>query len=324
LAGTVPSVQSPSGRQLRLAAHDQELVIVEVGGGLRLYRAGGLDVLDPYGEDEVCSGGRGQFLAPWPNRLGDGAYEWLGRRYQTALTEPPSHNAIHGLVRWANWTLPEPDSVRSPYTPQTPADSISVSYRLHPQPGWAWTLDFRITYRLTLDHGLEVRTTITNLSDEPCPFGFGWHPYIRAGLVDECELTLPAATAYIADERGLPTGRTSVEGTDLDFRRPRAVGTAHLDTAFTDLERDDQGRAEVVVARPDGSRTVLWVDEHYTHLMVYSGDTLSDPDRRRQGLAVEPMTGAPDLLRSGDGRRALGPKDHFEATWGLDPYRKSA
>lgn len=318
----VPLSLPPSGRQLRLAAHDQEVVIVEVGGGLRLYRAADVDVLDPYAEDEVCSGGRGQFLAPWPNRLGDGAFEWGGQTYQTALSEPSRHNAIHGLVRWANWTLPEPPSLHSPYTPQTPTDSVSVSYRLHPQPGWAWTLDFRVAYRLTPDHGLEVRTSVTNLSDRPCPFGFGWHPYVRVP-VDDCQLTVPAATAYMSDDRGLPAGRAPVEGTDLDFRRARTVGPAQLDTAFTDLERDGHGRAEVVVARSDGTEATLWVDERYTHLMIYTGDTLSDEVRRRQGLAIEPMTGAPDLLRSGDGLQVLGPKDHFEATWGLDPFRKS-
>jgi aldose 1-epimerase len=317
-----PPPSPPSGRQLRLAAHDQELVIVEVGGGLRLYRVGGRDVLDPYSEGEMCSGGRGQFLAPWPNRLGDGAFAWEGRSYQTALTEPSRHNAIHGLVRWANWTLPEPDSVRSPYTPQTPVDSVSVTHVLHPQPGWPWTLGFRITYRLTPDHGLEVRTAVTNLSEEPCPFGFGWHPYIRVD-VDDCQLTLPAGTAYTTDERGLPTGRVSVEGTDLDFRRPRTIGSAQLDHAFTDLARDPQGRASVVVAPPGGQPTTLWVDDRYTHLMVYTGDTLSEPERRRRGLAIEPMTGAPDLLRSGDGLKVLGPKDHFEGTWGLDPFRKN-
>ena len=300
-------------------------MIVEVGGGLRAYRAGGVDVLDPYREDEVCSGGRGQFLAPWPNRLEDGKFDWSGHSYQTALTEPPAHNAIHGLVRWANWALPEPDTLRSPYTPQTPVDSVSVSYRLHPQPGWAWTLDFRVSYRLTPDHGLEVRTAVTNLSAEPCPLGLGWHPYIQAGAhVDDCQLTVPGASAYESDERGLPTGRTPVDGTNLDFRRPRPVGPARLDTAFTDLDRDQFGRADVTLARPDGTSTTLWVDQNYTHLMIYTGDTLSDPARRRQGLAVEPMTGAPNLLRSGDGLLTVGPKDHFEATWGLDPYRKSA
>ena len=50
------------------------------------------------------------------------------------------------------------------------------------------------------------------------------------------------------------------------------------------------------------------MDGAYTHLMVFSGDTLSDPDRRRRGLAVEPMTGAPDMLHNGFGRLV----NHFE------------
>jgi aldose 1-epimerase len=310
----------PSGRQVRLSAHDQELVAVEVGGGLRVYRAGGADVLDPYGEGDECDGGRGQLLAPWPNRLRDGAFEWRGRTRQTAITEVPAHNAIHGLVRWANWTVPEAETLHSPYTPQTPPDSTSLTYRLHPQPGWPWTLDFRVTYRLSPVHGLEVRTQVVNGSDEPCPVGFGWHPYIR-GPVDGCTLTVPAATIYRADERGIPTGREPVAGTDLDFRRPRTVGGSRLDHAFTDLERGPTGRAEVVLERPDGTTVTLWVDDQYTHLMVYTGDTLSDPDRRRRGLAVEPMTAAPDMLRSGDGRRVLEPGEGLGASWGLDPFR---
>jgi aldose 1-epimerase len=316
-------MQIPSGRQVRLAAHDQEIVAVEVGGGLRLYRAGGREVLDPYAEDEMAGGGRGQLLAPWPNRLAGGRFEWGGATHQTAVTEVDAGNAIHGLVRWANWTVP--DSTPQPWGPQTPPDSTSLTHRLHPQPGWPWTLDFRVAYRLVADQGLEVRTTVTNRSDETCPFGFGWHPYIKALAphVDDCRLTLPAATAYRSDERGLPVGRVAVAGTDLDFTSSpgRRIGAAHLDVAFTDLERDGDGRARVVLEGPAGPPVGLWVDRHYTHLMVYTGDTLSDPARRRQGLAVEPMTGAPDLLNNHDGLRTLDPGATFEATWGLDPFR---
>jgi aldose 1-epimerase len=325
-------VHVPSGRQVRLAAHDQEIVAVEVGGGLRTYRAAGADgimrdVLDPYPEHQMADGGRGQLLAPWPNRLADGRFEWAGRTQQTAITEVEAHNAIHGLVRWANWTVPESDRLHSPYTPQTPPDSTSLTYRLHPQPGWPWTLDFRVTYRLVADRGLEVRTTVTNGSDETCPFGFGWHPYIKAlaARVDECRLTLPATTAYRADDWGLLVERVAVAGTDLDYTAPagRPIGDARLDVAFTDLERDPDGRARVGLEGPDGRSVCLWLDGHYTHLMVYTGDTLSDTSRRRQGLAVEPMTGAPNLLNNHDGLRTLDPGATFEATWGLDPFRKS-
>lgn len=310
----------PSGRQVRLAAHDQELVAVEVGGGIRSYRAGGRDVLDGYAEHEMCDGGRGQLLAPWPNRLAGGAFAWRGQRHQTAITEVGADNAIHGLVRWANWTVP--DATPQPWGPQTPPDSTSLTLRLHPQPGWPWALDLRVTYRLAAGTGLEVRTTVTNLSGEEVPLGLGWHPYLL-GPVDACRLTLPAATAYRTDERGRPQGRFPVEGTELDYRHPpgRSLAGARLDTAFTDLERRPGGRAVVTLDRADGAGFDLWVDGQYTHLMVYTGDTLSHAGRRRQGLAVEPMTGAPDLLNNGDGRRVLAPGATFEATWGVDPFR---
>src|SRR5215469_4045162 len=98
---------TPSGDQIRLAAHDQELTVVEVGGGIRTYRVGDVDILDGYEEDEVCPAGRGQLLAPWPNRLQDGRFEMAGQQHQTPLSEPENHNAIHGLVRWSGWRVAE-------------------------------------------------------------------------------------------------------------------------------------------------------------------------------------------------------------------------
>lgn len=302
----------PSGRQLVLHAHRQTLVVVEVGGGIRAYQAGGRDVFDPYAEESPADGGRGQILAPWPNRLADGAYEWEGRRLQAPLTEPEHHNAIHGLVRWSAW------KVRHATT-----EAAQLTHRLHPQPGWPWTMDLSVTYRLA-PTGLEVTTAAVNRSSTACPYGLGWHPYVAAfgGLVDDIVLTVPAASAYRSDERGLPVGTFAVSGSHVDFRSGRPVGAARIDVAFTDLERDAEGRATVVVAGGAGSATEvrLWVDRSFSHLMVFTGDTLSDPDRRRRGLAVEPMTGAPDMLRSGDGRRVLEPEGRMEATWGVAPF----
>ncbi len=313
-------VTTPSGRQIRLAHADQELTIVEVGGGIRTYAVRGISVIDGYDEFEMCSGGRGQLLAPWPNRLGDGCFEWQGRSYQTPLSEPENHNAIHGLVRWVAWTA---SSVGG--------SEAGLTYRLHPQPGWPWTLDLGVRYAL-VDRGLEVRTTVLNASGPEfgsCPFGIGWHPYVAAfgGLVDDIVLTIPAGVAYRSDERGLPIDKFAVEGTEFDFGTGRPVGGAHLDTGFTGLRSSPDGRTFVELAPVGGRKGArggpglrLWMDSGYTHLMVYSGDTLGDPARRRRGLAIEPMTGAPDMLRSGDGRRVLEPGESFEATWGLEPF----
>jgi aldose 1-epimerase len=93
-----------SGEQIEIAVGDQQAVVVEVGGGLRSYSAGSRELVDGYRADEMSSSGRGQVLIPWPNRLQDGRYEFDGRRHQLPLNEPEHRNAIHGLVRWANWT----------------------------------------------------------------------------------------------------------------------------------------------------------------------------------------------------------------------------
>src|SRR5262245_66149181 len=79
---------SPSGEQVELSFGDQRAIVVGLGGGLRSYEVGGRAVLDGYGSDELCSSGRGQLLAPWPNRIEDGAYELDGSTYQLALDEP--------------------------------------------------------------------------------------------------------------------------------------------------------------------------------------------------------------------------------------------
>jgi aldose 1-epimerase len=71
---------APSGEQIELAADGQRVVVVEVGGGLRSYSVDGRAVLDGYGENELCTSGRGQVLIPWPNRLQGGSYEFSGRR----------------------------------------------------------------------------------------------------------------------------------------------------------------------------------------------------------------------------------------------------
>ena len=49
--------------------------------------------------------------------------------------------------------------------------------------------------------------------------------------------------------------------------------------------------------------------------MVFTGDTLGD--RARQGVAVEPMTCAPDAFNSGLGLRVLEPGERLIMRWGI-------
>jgi aldose 1-epimerase len=51
--------------------------------------------------------------------------------------------------------------------------------------------------------------------------------------------------------------------------------------------------------------------------MIFSGDTVHPQSRRRQGLAVEPMTCAPNAFNSGEGLLVLEPGEVFRGSWGI-------
>jgi aldose 1-epimerase len=302
---------APSGEQITIAAGDQQAVIVEVGGGLRAYSAGGRDLIEGYGAYDMASSGRGQVLMPWPNRLEDGSYEFDGRRYQLPLSEPEHRNAIHGLVRWSAWTVAE-------HRP----DHVVMKHVLHPQPGYPFTLGLGVEYSLS-DMGFRVRTTATNLGKDPCPFGSGAHPYLTLGPggIDHLTLRIPAQTVLRSNERALPIGADAVKGTPYDFGQPRRIGSTKLDHAFTDLDRDPDGLARVELQDPDGGTSVsLWVDRSYSYLMVFTGDL---PNVNRRGLAVEPMTCPPNAFRSGEALIRLEPGASFSGTWGITPANAS-
>jgi aldose 1-epimerase len=311
MTGSVPGLDetspiAPSGEQIEIALGDQRAVIVEVGGGLRSYRVGGRELLDGYRVDEISTSGRGQVLIPWPNRLQDGTYEFDGRGHQLPLTEAEHQNAIHGLVRWAAWTTVEREPNR-----------VVIAHLLHPQPGYPFSLALNIEYALSED-GLSVRTTATNVGSSPCPYGSGAHPYLTLGTatVDNVILQVPARTVLQMGERDIPVGTESVEGTDYDFCRPRPVGATKLDNAFSGLERGRDGLARVELQDPlGGARLTLWVDESYRYLMLFTGDTR--PDVNRRSLAVEPMTCPPNAFRTGDDLIRLEPQMSCTSTWGL-------
>lgn len=301
---------APSGDQFEISAEGYHAVVTEGGATLRLLEHLGRPLVDGFALDAVATGGRGQLLAPWPNRIADGAYDFGGRSHQLALSEPARHHASHGLVRWASWTPEE----------QT-GSSVSLVYRLIAQTGYPWALDLHVRYALGAD-GLTVTQTATNLATTAAPYAVGAHPYLAVGggPVDPLELTLPAATRLLTDERKLPTRLEAVEGTDYDFRAPRPVRQTVLDHAFTDLARDRSGRATTVLRDPaTGLGVALWVDERCTWLQVYTGDDAGATARR--SLAVEPMTAPPDAFRSGTGLVTLapagGPGDEFSASWGI-------
>lgn len=276
-----------------------EATVLQAGGGLGTLTRDGEPLVAGPPPGTAVSGGRGQVLLPWPNRIRDGRYAWAGSERQLALTEPALHNASHGLARWCAWELLE----------QQP-DRLQVGLALMPQPGYPWELRLRATYAVASD-GLTITLAGENLSSEAVPFAAGMHPYLDPGVVaDDVELTVPAAVHQVTDAQKIPAGTAPVPA-DRDFRTPRRIGSLQLDDGWTDLERDGDGWACV---RLRGARTVaLHLGPQFRWVQVFTGDTLSSG--QRQSIAVEPMSAPANAFNSGTDLVTLGPGERWSGTF---------
>lgn len=295
-----------TGQQFTIAAGDQQATIVEVGAGLRRYVAQGADVTCSYAEDVLppkCCGG---VLVPWPNRLRGGRYAFEGTVRQLPVTEPATGNAIHGLGRWARWSAVSHD-----------ASSVTLRQDLVPQTGWPFEVCVELTYSLGTD-GLTVTATATNQGSGRAPFGAGFHPYLstRGAALADTRVTVPARTRLLSDAQQIPVGSESVAGTGYDLRAGRPLGESRMDDGFTDLIRDASGRVRAAVHTPAGG-AMVWCDSAFGYLQVFTLDEF--PDAGTPGVAIEPMTCAPDAFNSGAGLVVLEAGSSWRGSWGISP-----
>lgn len=300
-----------TGQHYEIRHGRQRAVIVEVGGAIREYSVDSAPVLDGFGANEMATAARGCPLIPWPNRLHEGRYTWDGETQQAPINEPDKNNALHGFTWFANW-------VARDHT----GDGVTMTLRLHGQQGYPFVLDLSVRYALS-GAGLTVTMSARNIGESAAPYACGAHPYVTVGtgMIDEAVLHLPARTYLPTDDAQIPTGRDPVDRTQFDFRQPRRIGETQIDHAFTDLERDEDGRAWLHLRHPAESRggVEVWADAEFEYLEVFTGDTVPEQQRRRRSLGVEPMTCPPNAFATGEQVRRLEPGEEFVCTWGIVP-----
>ena len=181
--------------------------------------------------------------------------------------------------------------------------------------GYPFDVTVRVRYRLETDT-LAVVLSAENEGAEAAPFGVGMHPYFRCGAgADHTELRLPVRSRLILDDDLVPTG--AFEG----FHGPVGlIGARVLDAALRvdPVEDGDPGRAPTAtVAGPAGS-VHLTLGPGFRWLVIFTGDTLPEPDRRRS-VAVEPLTCPPNAFATGSDVITLRPglpwNDHWRLHW---------
>jgi len=305
--GTLGALMLPTGKQFAIGSGSYRAVVTEVGATLRGLWYRDRPLIRGFAEDEPMPMHRGAVLAPWPNRIGDGRYEWGGRSHQLPINEPDRQCAKHGLVTWLRWS-----------SEQHNERSVTLSCVIWPQPGYPFLVELSVVYRLAAD-GLTITLSAANHGSSPAPYGCSIHPYLVAGPqpMEDWSLRLPAASFVTVDPaRLLPTGKASVVGTEFDFRDGPTIASTVVDHAFTDIEFDQSGACEALVTGPDGSGVAITWDRSCGWVQVYTSDR-PEPAYNRAGLAIEPMTCPPDAFRSGVGVDTLLPGATHETWWRL-------
>jgi aldose 1-epimerase len=297
-------MSADSSPEIEIAHGEMRAAVTTTGAALRALSCGGDPILWGTAPGDLVTDGRGQVLAPWPNRLEDGTYRFAEAEIRVPWSEPARQNAIHGLVRWLTWSVESQTSSK-----------VRLSCPLAPQPAYPFTLGLTITYELD-DFGMKVTADAVNAGSGALPFGIGFHPYFHPGPagLNALQLEVPARRHLIADDRGLPVSDESLSTAPAW----RPLGESVLDDCFTDLARDDAGCWRVRITPGDGARQVtVFGDAAFGYVMCFTADTLSTLNKRA-GVAIEPMTCPPNALRSGTDLVVLEPGERFSATWGIE------
>jgi len=192
------------------------------------------------------------FLAPFANRLDEMGFYANGKKY--------SFDPGIGNVRAP---IPQQGFVNSTHdwklvTAKADANSAYVVSKLdfYRNPDWMKQFPFAQTYTMTirLKNGtLEVNMKIDNFSTQPLPVSIGYHPYLALPETDRNHWSLDfgADTHWLETDAHLPTGEK--ESSDTFFGGDHhnvplsRFPDKRFDDVFSDLDRDAQGRASVVI-----------------------------------------------------------------------------
>lgn len=294
-----------SGRYIVLDADGARAEIGTVAGILRSLSVGGVRLTESTDGRAAPPFACGIILAPWPNRVRDGKWVHDGEELQLDITETARGNALHGLLRFADYEVREQSD-----------RSVTLGAFIAPQHGWPFVLDTWVRYEARPD-GITVTHGVTNLGDRRAPYATGSHPFLRIGdhPVEQLELTVAAATYFDVDERLNPIGEVPVDGTRYDLRQGALIGDAFYDTAFGGVTHRDGASAWLTA--PDGAVLELVQDVDWGYVQVFTTPIFPGANGPATAVAVEPMTAPPDALNSGQSLIWLEPGESSEGSWGL-------
>jgi aldose 1-epimerase len=235
-------------------------------------------------------------LYPWANRLGANTYTAEDTTVTLTAGEhgvrtDPNGLPIHGvLAAYPNWRVTHESANEL---------TAEVDFGDHDL-----LANFPFPHRLALtvslfERTLRLRTSVTPSGEKAVPLCFGFHPYLRLPDAprDQWIIETPPLRHLKLDERGLPTGETTLQPATTE-----ALGDKAFDDGY-----DEVAEGAVFAVSGGGRRIEVHFEQGYPAAQVFAppGEDV---------VCFEPMTAPTDALRRG-GYRTAKPGD-----WGVAQF----
>lgn len=205
-------------------------------------------------------------LVPFCSRIREGRFTFGSRLVRLPANNPPEVHAIHGHGFQREWELVERTARRA-----------VLRYR-HGGSAWPWAYEVQQTLAL---HGrdLSMSLELLNCSDEPMPYGLGFHPHFSKTAA----MTIKAGVqgVWLLDEQLMTIGEAQVPE-QLSLSSGFSLADMTLDHVF-------QGW--------DGSAVVCW-PERRSELQITGRGCISNlvlyAPAGGHFVCVEPISNVPD------------------------------
>jgi aldose 1-epimerase len=253
----------------------------------------GFDNIEQY---ETESPYFGSVIGRVGNRIAGGRFKVDGEEYAVMLNN--GHNHLHGGFNGYDkriWTAEAAMTGEGPTVRFTLIDPIGAE-------GYPGSVNVTVLYTFTAGNGLKIQYFAT--TDSATPINLTNHAYWNlkdGGKTDVLgHILQTTAEKYVpVDDTLIPTGVLApVEGTPIDFRKPKPIGQDIAAMGGYDhtlvLHQDGKIQKSVEVFEPEsGRRMEVWTDQ--PGVQFYSGNFIQGPIQgpngavydRRHGFCLE-------------------------------------